>query len=433
LLARVTRFYLESRDFNGLPTPEPHSAHPDIATLIAEFLPESERPAPPRFSTTDVKFLIEEGLVSLNRGDRHANPHVKAFPPEPIDEQLRKIDEGGLVGCLYPEPKHLQKTVDQAKYADAPFQRLMALGEPCLSYRSFDLAVLEQYRNDPRYVFNVGDVYGMIAVVEGADGSTPDSLEQEHHAYLQFGFAYAEDWSRGVAVFLTDLAQLTPEHQRLWQSRILRGDWMLHPDYSRAALGGQFPDKIPILQAFTEEIRIINEMARRMERPPFFRHEFHGGRRPREFTFLLRPTKKALFDFSLLLDKMLSENINLEFFQGDVPTERDVPRKDGKVAVERKGSIQVLDEWLKQTLRKAEPKPIEDMLATLRKVRKLRQRPAHALDDDQFDQKYFREQRALIKDAYVAVRVIRLIFANHSAAKAVPVHEDLYRGEIREF
>ena len=433
LLDHVTRFYLESQDFNGLPTPEPHPTHPDIATMLARFLPEERRPARPHFTPAPVKALIGDGLVSLNRGDRHPNPHVKAFPPEPIEEQLQKIDEGGLIGCLYPEPKHLEQVVDRSTYVDEPFRLLLALGEPSLDYRAFDLSVLEQYRNDPRYVFNVNDVSGTISVVEAEDGTTPASLDERHHTYLQFGFAYDKDLNRGVAVFLTDLTRLTPEHQKLWQSRLLEGDWSLHPDYFRSSILGQFPEKIPILQAFTEEIRIINEMAQRMGRPQFFRHEFHGGKRPREFMFLLRPTKKALFDFIHLLDKMLSENINLKFFRDDVALEREVPRKDGKVVIERKGSIQVLGDWLGQTLSEADPKPIEDMIKTLREIRRARQKPAHALNDDHFDQKYFQEQRELIRKAYVAVRVIRLIFANHPAAKAVNVPDDLYRGRIRAF
>ncbi len=54
------------------------------------------------------------------------------------------------------------------------------------------------------------------------------------------------------------------------------------------------------------------------------------------------------------------------------------------------------------------------MLATFRKIRKLRQRPAHALlDDDRFDQKFRKDQRALIQDAYFAVRTIRSLLETH--------------------
>jgi len=70
------------------------------------------------------------------------------------------------------------------------------------------------------------------------------------------------------------------------------------------------------------------------------------------------------------------------------------------------------------------------MLATFKEIRKLRQRPAHGLDEDKFDQKYFQHQRELIIRAYTGVRTIRLLFTNHPKVKGYEVPEWLYLGQI---
>jgi hypothetical protein len=72
------------------------------------------------------------------------------------------------------------------------------------------------------------------------------------------------------------------------------------------------------------------------------------------------------------------------------------------------------------------------MLASFRKVRKLRQKPAHSVREDEFDQKYFHEQRSLIMDAYAAVRTLRLVLANRPSVRANPpeINKFLFEGKI---
>jgi hypothetical protein len=49
-----------------------------------------------------------------------------------------------------------------------------------------------------------------------------------------------------------------------------------------------------------------------MGRPNLFRQDFgqYGENEPRRFTFLVRPTLEEFNEFVLLLDKMLSDNLN---------------------------------------------------------------------------------------------------------------------------
>ncbi len=111
----------------------------------------------------------------------------------------------------------------------------------------------------------------------------------------------------------------------------------------------------------------------------------------------------------------------------------DIERNDGKVEVRQKGTIALLAEWVRKKVRLNDPKPFDDAIATLKEVRKLRQRPAHSLDDNRFDRGLFKEQRELMMRAYEAVRMVRLLFANHPAAKTCPVPKELFNGDIWPF
>ena len=58
-----------------------------------------------------------------------------------------------------------------------------------------------------------------------------------------------------------------------------------------------------------------------------------------------------------------------------------------------------------------------ELFGNLRAVRKVRQKPAHIVEDNEFDQKYVAEQRQLIIQAFDAVRTLRMVLENHPAAR----------------
>ena len=168
-----------------------------------------------------------------------------------------------------------------------------------------------------------------------------------------------------------------------------------------------------------------------MRRPHLFNEDFYENR-PRNFSFLVRPTLEEYNNFVLTLDKMMSDNINKDFFMKEVSGESEETRNDGKIIIRPKGTIAMLDEWLNLKFHPSDPKPMEDLNDAFKKVRKLRQKPAHAINPNVFDQKFFHLQRELIIAAYVAVRTLRLLFANHplvSAAK-IDIPDALYNGKI---
>lgn len=394
LLQLVADKYLQSRDFNGLPIRQLH---------------------PTPTLKDDICSLIELRGLDLVRGDSgHPNPHIKAFPAEPVEVQLQKIAMEGLgEGCLYPTPETLAKLVNHADYVGRPFTLELALGAPQLEFRPFRLVSLEYYRNDPRFHYHVNDIHGSIVYDDAYFDKTAPS--EDRLVMDRFGFCHSQpDLKRAVAVLLWDLHKLEPEQQQHWMRHVLKGEYRLHPDF-QASVMGHFGTGVSIFDAFLEEKHQINIMSRLIGNEPMFRTDNKAYERPDGFHFLIRPTQKELRAFMLLLDQLLSDDLNVGFFQ-DIQTHRRGTGDDGKPISQPKGTIQLLQEWLER-VNFPDPGPKDNMLKVLRNIRQLRMKPAHKAEKDVFDDKFFEEQRQLIIEAYGALRTIRLILQNHPAVK----------------
>lgn len=416
ILNEVTRFYLESDDFNGIPMSQILSFLAADKSDIIRFLSN----------------LINEDKISLVFGDIHPNPHIRAFPDEPKDAQIRKLKNPALDrACIYPSANHLEKVVDRSKYEGKPFTLSMALGSPQLIFKAFDLSVLEYYRNDPRYYYVTDDIQGWICIHDDYfnKGLVPESDEI---LLRTFGFCYDDKINRAVAVFLRYIGELSAEHQQIWRLKMLGDEYQIHPDYFVTTIIGDWNERISIFEAFREELRTINALSCAIGRPFLFKDDFMQNK-PREFGFLIRPTLKEYNSFVLLLDKMLSDNINKSFFMKDIPDEFEEIRKDGRLAVKQKGTLSMLDEWLRSNLTLADSTPVEEMMSVFREVRKKRQKPAHAVDDNLFDQQYFLEQRNLMIRVYKAISFLRSVFMSHPSINSVKINRFLAEGKIWTF
>lgn len=417
IINQIVHQYLNSGDFNGLP----------YTILKARFNIEENS------LINLLSELLEAEQIEIVYGDYHPNPHIKAFSGIDKLQQISKIHNHELLkyACIYPHG-NLLKNVPQISqnYIDKPYSKELALGAGQLDFRAFDLSVLEIYRNDPRYHYESNDISGWISVTS-EHYESKDMPDSDKTLLQTFGFCYSENLDRAVAVFLRYLTDLTPEHQQIWRSKELSGEYRLHPDYYRNSILAEERTRIPIFDAFIMELDIVNIMCSIMNKPPLFKNTFINSR-PREFSFLLRPTLREFNSFVHLLDKVMSDNVNKDFFIGDIPLEIEKERLDGKIVVTQKGTIQLLENWVKKFFRPHDPNVLQHMFLSFREVRKYRQKPAHSIKEDVFDQKYFKEQRDLVIRAYDAVRTLRLILANHHAVKANPPDIDnlLYEGKI---
>jgi len=383
--------YLTSRDFNGLPL----RMLANVPTL-----------------REDVRLLIAERLVDLVRGDRHENPHIKALTADPVDEQLRKLDEQGLGhGCLYPTPELLSRHVNPADYDGRPYALVLALGGSQLDFRPFDMVSLEFYRNDPRYYYNVDDIQGSIVYDDKFLATGVDPL-----VLGRFGFCHSQpDLRRAVAVLLRDLSKLKPAQQQHWRRHELSGEFRLHPGFE-AAIHGSWNLGHSIFDAFLEEKNQINVISRLMGREPLFRSDMPKGRPP-GFGFLIRPTQRELHAFVLQLHQFLGDDINPDFFR-ELDKHIRGTSEDGKPMVQPKGSITLLKDWLAQAVKLADSSVATDIINSMRHIAKLRSKPAHTHQKDAFDARFLDEQRELILEAYAAVHNLRLVFQLHPTARA---------------
>ncbi len=413
LVDAVTAHYLTSGDFNGTSISSINASDKERRKAIAE--------------------MVTSGKLSVEFGDEHPNAYVKAFPSPSVQEQLKNLASADFqYACVYPSNSHLAAVVGQSQYAGQPYTLRLALGAGQMEYVSFDLAVLERYRNDPRYHYDTNDFSGKI-VVKTEDYLSPRMPERDKVLLETFGFGHDKDVTvRVVAVFLRYLRHLSPEHQEFWKSHEIAGEYLLHPVYRDIALGNWYTG-ISILRAITEEMRVINGMCERMKRPPLFKEDYTGDKRPRKFGFLLRPTLEEFNAFVQLLEKMLSGNINFAFFKDEVAAEYMETRSDGTVVAKPKGSVTMLKEWLATNFTPSGPgsaEELERMFATFRKIIRMRQQPAHVLNDDVLDQAYFRQQRELVIETYHAVRALRMAFSTHPDAVGYEVPGPLLKGRI---
>jgi len=379
-----------------------------------------------------VRQAIEDEILTARF---EGQTHIRAFSKIPKDKVLEGFDKTEYPShiCLYPHEKRLASSEKLAEYSEAPYKMELAKGAGQLDFRTFELSVLEDYRNDPRYSYSTDSIQGQICITDEYFES--DSVPEHNQIHLEtFGFAYDDDQNRYVAVFLRYLGNLSPEHQKVWAAKEVQGDIKLHPDYHASMILGSWNSRMSIYRAFTEELRIINEMSVLIGKPALF-HNSYDKETPRKFGVLLRPTQAEFNDFMLLLDKMMSDNINKKFFADDVGLESEEERGDGKIVVKLKGTIQILDAWIKKHFKPADLKLIEDMISTFSMVRKSRQKPAHKVNADSFDQELFKLQRKIVVRAYGAVRTLRQILANHPKVRASPpkISEQLVNGEICDF
>lgn len=416
VLSLITEHYLNSNDFNGV----------SLELIKSRFdIKEAEL-------KNILISLVNDDLISLNFGDIHPNPFIKAFPEEPIKEQISKLNKHDIHDwkyiCAYPKSSHLKNIVDVSKYQGLPFKLRLALGEPQLTHPAFDLSILEYYRNDPRFIYENDDIRGWICVRDKYYES--NEIKEADKVYIQrFGFSYDKELNRAVAVSLIYLSRLSAEHQQMWKSKCLEGEFFLHPDYL-ANLMGNWGGKLSIFEAFIYELQVINEMCKAIGKPSLFKNDFKNNKKPRNFSFLIRPTLREFNLFVQLLDVLMSDNINKNFFKNDISLEREMVRDDGRIFINNKGTISLLDEWLQLMVRLEDPDIEPQIIKTFRHIRELRSKPSHSINEDEFDQKYIKQQRELIKEAYECIRSIRLILAIHPNAKNVNVPDLLFKGEI---
>jgi len=402
LLEYIISFYLSSGDFNGVP----------IYNIE-------------NYNQADMLDLIDDGLVETISENEAINPHIKGFDFRLTKEQHKDnaLKKNSHV-CFYPTPKALQQiTVDFSK----PYTALLQKGTAQFDLIFFDIEVLERYINNPKYEIMDHGYKGSICI---KDEYWEESLHGEY--IKEYGMAYKKDDKiiRAVAVFVRDLMCLSSKAQTLWKSfeHVDQEKYLVEGGFIKNAIWGEFVTKHWVLDAMLEEMEIINLQCNAIGLSPLFNHVYRTkhGERPDGYSNILLPTLKNYYDFVLVLEKLLVHNISVKTFQKDVGVIRAIERKNDDGT--DKGSLVMFKEWMEKNVRANFD--IDDVIiAPLKKIRKIRQSPAHEMYSNKYDLDVYEMQKALVNESYEALRAIRSLFMGHPLAKTVIVPDYLLTGK----
>lgn len=408
VLDAVIAFYIDSGDFNGLPIYPKDVDQSGIDLIVS---------------------LVQRGLMQVVSDEDYLNMHIRPWQSRrSTDDQvstLRAVASGIAFGaCLYPRPLAMRDRPEPPRWADEPYRRRMAEGEGRLELAHFTLDVLENYRNDPRYHFDFADVEVHLGITDEAylDESEPD---RDKIASMRVGFSYNKGAAqsdvivRRVCTFLCDLGDLTPEHQRRWQTyEVPALDLSPHPLWWGMMMG-HWPEAVGPFQKILLEMQAINELFQLA----YGRDLFRSVERPREWGWVLRPSTAAWQEFILTTDKLLSDNLDHKALTAAGVSRDD----DGGRPV---GSLRRLESLLVDGLH-ARRDLVPRVMTPLHDIRRDRQRPAHALDVPQTDQTVAVRQRDLLLAVTESLYILRRLIATEPACANWEAHEliegDCYR------
>jgi hypothetical protein len=407
LLNRIVDFYLNSHDFNGIRANVVLGDSPDA--------PET------------LKKLVARGLVEVY-SSAYDNPYIKRLPALSIDQQLGFLDaaNGQEHVCLFPSVKTMRRRLPSNKYRTKPFSRFLALGHAQLEPVFFQLGVLGRYQSDPRYIFRFDGLDGQISV-KTADYKGRAMPDADKVGLETFGLGTSAKGHRVIVTFSRYLSSMSSRHQQHWDSYRVRGKSKMEMNYGLRGVWGEWTQGVSVYDALLAEIFHINKMCQLTGLPNLFRWDYSPETRtddgdspldePKGFGLLMVPTKKHFLEFAQVLDKIIAENLNLDFFAAQhLELEEKTTRRNGDVLVTQKGTLRLLEEWLTKYIRIEGENGPAIIVAPLKEVRKLRQSPAHKFVDDEFSIQYQDKKQKLIADVYRSVSNIRRFFQTHPKA-----------------
>lgn len=429
----IYNFFINSNDFNGIP----------LRKISDELEIGYE------YSIDLIKELVNNEIVSIQSS---TNPHIIGFQHYPIESQLKilqdaknikvriqKIGEITIASensefpiCLYPSKHSLKSKRDLNEFENSEFTKQLALGEPHLKPIFFEIEVLERYLNDPRFDFKFEDYSGQISCKYDENGH-PVPREEDQIFVKTFGLGFDSEGNRLAVVYLRYLKDLTAEHQVFWKSKENNGNCKMLKEYHENTIQGNWTFSYSIFTGFVGELNCLNKLSETIFGIPLFRKDYNKEDRPKEFTFFFFPTLRNYNDFVLLLDKMISDNINNDFFKGQIEPYELKEIEEGIVERKQKGTLQLFEEWLLSIYNTDNQEMLKELFKPLRKVRRERQNPAHKISENVYDKKYIEKQKEMISKAYYSMRAFRKIFQQHPDAKNIETPDWLDNGEIKIF
>ena len=394
LEAIVTR-YLDSPDFKGLPLAE-----------LGDF------------DTQELVNLISDELVEAVSFDDCLNPYIRAYYLRvSLESQIANVKERREGTVLYPSKKAL---LSAPKNPAEPYLEELIKGEPQNKIIFFKPEIIMIYLNDPR---NKNGFYGYRGYITVNDEYIPKNTNGGK-VIINFGIAYknGKKPERAIGASLIELSKLSSSKQMLWKNFEIskQTDYVINSCFANEVYTGIWSKDTWIFDALLIEMDTINKLCDKMGIPPMFKETYsaYNRERPIGYTAVLFPTKKNFNDFLMSMEKLVINNLNAETFLATGENIRPAYKYDSES--KEKGTLALLSEWI--TINTSPKENIPELIMNpLKNVRKIRQRPAHKLDIDEYDNDYILEQANIIKEAYCAIGAIRFRLSRHPKCKEVSI------------
>jgi hypothetical protein len=387
-----------------------------------------------RIASAIARYWLKENLY-CGLSVRMLAERTPELDPALIEEHVAAMEAEGHISSrevngirwVYPREGLLRRFDDSDESLVGRYTKMARMGGSQIKTLFFRRAVLDRYRDDPRFRFDDDGIHGFISIKEEfyLDSATPESEKLS----VRFGAAFSENDERVVTCILKDLDRLALPHQQHWASYELESTYSLDADFYAGAFEGRWTDRASIFRAFVQELVEINIICKLIGDPPLFRRDYEG-QPPSGLGWMTKPTRNSFHDFALLLDKLLSDNLNKDFFRGKVDTQEEQALGGGRFKVVDLGTISLLDSYLKTQWRVHDSAFVPKVIGAIRQVRKLRQAPAHKVGDDDYDAAILKEQQDLVEEVNVAIRGLRLLLSNHPLAEAYVPPKWLQEGRI---
>ncbi|MFD0849778.1 hypothetical protein [Sphingosinicella xenopeptidilytica] len=109
-------------------------------------------------------------------------------------------------------------------------------------------------------------------------------------------------------------------------------------------------------------------------------------------------------------------------------------RSDGRISVRDKGTISLLQEWLDIfVVGKDKREIINAIIGPMRRIRKLRQQPAHSFLKNEFSHDFHAKRREVLTEVLEALALLRTILSRHRRARHINVPAWLDSSNIHVF
>jgi hypothetical protein len=375
--------------------------------------------------------LVIERKIDIISSETQLNPHIKRHPPQPVDVQLKYFNIlEKYHTCLYPTQETIATNLHLEFLDPRPFTKEIARGHHELKPIFFEIGALDRYRLDPRYHFNFSEYAGRISMSSETETSGPIP-KRDQISIQTFGLGIDEDDNAVVCVFLRYLSQLSSEHQRHWESFVSVRPAKMHINYYKSSYLGNVFENNSAIATIRIAINSINEVCEKVWGARLFVNSV-----PSDIHYNLSPFMRASESDYLIfvheLDKLISENINLKFFDGKVDPYTLVPHSDGLVERKLKGTLTLLDEWLFEgDIHWRDAKTARrEVMQPFRKLRRERQKPAHVTSQNKFSPKRTNERREILGSTAFALANIMRMLMKHPQSPIIKIPQWLQEGRI---